>query len=122
MSIKNIIFFVLSMYVIYKAYLDISNFESFQNDLSLNFMNSNKIIYDINPYANSTLFYNYMSGAPYGYNPLDYWLNPYVYYSWYTYPSFGTSANTSYTNPIHRPHRYNNHRYHNHRRHRRHRR
>ena len=94
MNIKNIIFFVLSIYVIFVVYVDMPKFETFENDLSLN---HNKIIYNTNPYANSTLFYN----------PLDFWVNPYLYYNLYnlySYPLNGYSTN--YTNPVYYNHNY----------------
>ena len=68
---------------------------------------SNKIIYDTIPYANSGLFYNYLIGSPYWYNPLDYWLNPYMYYNWYGSGPIGSSyisssSSSNYSPRIHK--------------------
>ena len=87
----DIFVFIIALVVIFMISYQ-SNKEYFNYDTS-----NNKIIYDTIP------FYNYMpaiiGGSPYWYNPLDYWLNPYAYYTWYgsNYGSnYGTNYGTNY--------------------------
>jgi hypothetical protein len=70
--------------------------ETFVTDIS-----KSKIIYDTVPYGSSGLFYDYVIGSPYYYNPLDYWLNPY-FYSWYgpTYTSTSYASSSPYVKKV----------------------
>ncbi len=73
------------------------NLEPFQTDVSVNKTYTRRVIYDTVPYGSSPLFYDYVLGSPY-YSPLDYWLNPYFYYSWY-YPSYSSTSYTTSSSP-----------------------
>ena len=61
------------------------------------------IIYNTIPTHSSNMFYNsIMNNTDYNwYNPLDYWLNPYIYYNWSSYPR------SSYNNRYNNNHNYN---------------
>jgi len=74
----NTIVFIIALVIIF-VLTNKTNFEPFVTDIS---GTKKKIIYDKVPYGSSGLFYDYMIGSPYWYNPLDYWLNPYAYYTW----------------------------------------
>lgn len=97
------ILLILAFVIIYLiGFTNISN-------KSETFDNSTNIIYDTIPYANSGLYYNYMMGSPYLYNPLDYWLNPYYYtlpWSWQWNTSSPTYIpNVVTTTPYHKTYR-----------------
>jgi len=92
-----LIIFIISYNLHIEPFLDTID-EPFATDISNNKTYSNRIIYDTIPYGSSSLFYDYVYGLPYYYNPLDYWLNPYYYYSLYN-PSYTTSYTTSNSGP-----------------------
>lgn len=94
-SFTGLIVLVAIMFIIsYNLLLE--PFEPFVTDIS---SNRRQVIYDTVPYASSGLFYDYIIGSPYYYNPLDYWLNPYFYYSWYN-PSYSTSSSIPYVKKV----------------------
>ncbi len=98
-EINSIELVILALAIFIILYLVKPQFESFKTDISVNktYTGSN-IIYDTIPYNNSSLFYDYILGSPYYYNPLDYWLNPYYYYSLYN-PIYTTSNSRSIREP-----------------------
>jgi hypothetical protein len=96
----NTILFIISLLVIIIIGTKNSSTEKFVQDISGT--GKNQIIYDTVPYGSSGLFYDYVVGSPYWYNPLDYWLNPY-YYNWGplygSYRSYGPSYVSSTSIP-----------------------
>ena len=66
----------------------------------MNYAPADIILYDTLPDNNPSLYYNYIKRNPdfYWYNPLDYWINPYVPYYWKTHPE--GHRNIQYTTPI----------------------
>ena len=121
----NIIFIAIIIFIIYIIYINIPkqsyNIEFFYNDLSNNFNDTSKIINTIplNFYGDIPYYYYDRSiiTSPsiynsYWYNPLDYWLNPYLYniYGRSSYSSSSSSypvRRTHRTHGTHRTHRTN---------------
>ena len=120
-----LIFFVL-FYEIYKYIyknINYSQFEYFYNNTDLVYNTINSGLHsscnsiegfnnlDISNNSNLITNYNYLTPnsnvylSPYWYNPLDYWLNPYVYYNWYGGSRSSGSYSTSYSNPVINIHR-----------------
>ena len=92
-----LIIFIISYNLHIEPFLDVID-EPFATDLSNNKTYSNRIIYDTIPYGSSSLFYDYVYGLPYYYNPLDYWLNPYYYSSLYN-PSYSYTTSHKISSP-----------------------
>jgi hypothetical protein len=88
MNISTIIFFICLVFIFISHF---NNIHEYFNNIS------DHIIYDHIPVVNSSsLYYDYIIDSPYLYNPLEYWLNPYMYYGWNS-PIYTTSTR------IHRP-------------------
>jgi hypothetical protein len=93
LSFAGLIILVLIIFIVSFNIHKEPSLEFFNTDNSNNKTYTNTIIYDTIPYGSSSLFYDYIYRSPYYYNPLDYWLNPYFYYSWYN-PSFSISSSS----------------------------
>jgi hypothetical protein len=124
MTIIYVLIFIVLFYQFYRYLcknINYSQFEHFYNnsDLLYNTINaglhsSNNTFEGFNKLntTNPNLITNYVYStpdrviqvSPYWYSPLDYWLNPYVYYNWYGGRSSG-SYSTSYSPPVINTHR-----------------